>query len=95
MYAGKVVEYTDSRTIFTKPKHPYTVGLLESIPVLGRGTEGSRLKTITGMVPSLFSLPEGCLFSDRCPDVFDDCRRARPEMYAVGKKHIARCLKHA
>ena len=95
MYAGKVVEYTDVKTIFKTPKHPYTIGLLESIPILGRGTGGHRLKTITGIVPSLFRLPEGCLFSDRCPDVFGECRTVRPEMYVVGRNHIARCLKYA
>jgi peptide/nickel transport system ATP-binding protein/oligopeptide transport system ATP-binding protein len=95
MYAGKIVEYTDVKTIFKTPKHPYTVGLLQSIPVLGIGTEGSRLKTITGIVPSLFRLPEGCLFSDRCPDVFGECREVRPKMYTVGRNHIARCLKYA
>jgi peptide/nickel transport system ATP-binding protein/oligopeptide transport system ATP-binding protein len=95
MYAGKVMEYTDVKTIFSNPKHPYTVGLLDSIPVLGRETEGGRLKTINGIVPSLFNLPEGCLFSDRCPDVFDNCHKVRPEMYQVGENHTARCLKYA
>jgi len=95
MYAGKVMEYTDVKTIFNDPKHPYTVGLLGSIPVLGRGGGGDRLKTIKGMVPSLFKLPEGCLFSDRCPDIFGDCTRIRPEMCSVGANHIARCLKYA
>jgi len=95
MYAGKVMEYTDVKTIFNDPKHPYTVGLLGSIPVLGRGGGGDRLKTIKGMVPSLFKLPEGCLFSDRCPDIFDDCTKISPEMYSVGANHIARCLKYA
>ncbi len=95
MYAGKVMEYTDVKTIFNDPKHPYTVGLLGSIPVLGRGGGGDRLKTIKGIVPSLFKLPEGCLFSDRCPDIFGDCTKIRPEMYSVGANHIARCLKYA
>ena len=95
MYAGKVVEYTDVKTIFSNPKHPYTVGLLESIPVLGRETEGGRLKTITGIVPSLLNLPEGCLFGDRCPDVFDQCHKVRPEMYQVGENHTVRCFKYA
>ncbi|MEE8552350.1 MAG: ABC transporter ATP-binding protein [Desulfobacterales bacterium] len=95
MYAGKVMEYTDVKTIFSNPKHPYTVGLLESIPVLGRETEGGRLKTITGIVPSLLNLPEGCLFGDRCPDVFDQCHKVRPEMYQVGENHTVRCLKYA
>jgi peptide/nickel transport system ATP-binding protein/oligopeptide transport system ATP-binding protein len=95
MYAGKVMEYTDVKTIFSNPKHPYTVGLLDSIPVLGRETEGGRLKTINGIVPSLFNLPEGCLFSDRCPDVFEDCYNLKPEVYTVGENHTVRCFKYA
>jgi len=95
MYAGNVMEYTDVKTIFSNPKHPYTVGLLDSIPVLGRETDGGRLKTIAGMVPSLFNLPEGCLFSDRCPDVFEDCYNVKPEVYTVGENHTTRCLKYA
>ena len=95
MYAGKRMEFTDIRTLFSNPKHPYTQGLLESIPVLGRKTTDGKLSTISGMVPSLFNLPAGCLFSDRCPDVFDDCRRIVPQMVQVGENHIARCLKYA
>jgi len=95
MYAGKRVEFTDVHTLFSNPKHPYTVALLESIPILGRKNPDGRLSTISGIVPSLFSLPSGCLFSDRCPDVFDDCRKVEPEMYEVGENHIARCLKYA
>ncbi len=95
MYAGKMVEYADVQTLFAAPKHPYTVGLMASIPVLGHKTDQGRLSTIKGTVPSLFNLPEGCKFSDRCPDVFDDCRRINPDMYTVGANHIARCLKYA
>jgi len=94
MYAGHMVEYTDVKTLFASPKHPYTVGLLESIPVLGQKTAEGRLSTINGVVPSLFDLPQGCLFSDRCPDVFDDCRQTAPRMVAVGPNHMARCLKY-
>ena len=95
MYAGKRVEFADVNTIFSNPKHPYTVGLLESIPTVGRKTSDGKLSTISGTVPSLYNLPSGCLFSDRCPDVFDDCRRADPQMYNVGGNHIARCFKYA
>ncbi len=95
MYAGKVVEYADVRTLFARPMHPYTVGLMQSIPILGKKTGTGRLSTIRGVVPSLFRLPEGCTFSDRCPDVFDDCRRVEPRMFPVGDNHIARCLKYA
>ena len=93
MYAGKVVEYADVSTLFTNPKHPYTVGLLQSIPVLGRNA-GKRLNTIKGTVPSLLNLPSGCMFNDRCPDVFSDCRQIEPEMVAAGPHHVARCLKY-
>jgi peptide/nickel transport system ATP-binding protein/oligopeptide transport system ATP-binding protein len=95
MYAGKVMEYSDVKTIFASPKNPYTVGLLESIPVLGRQTQNDRLQTISGVVPSLLNLPSGCFFSDRCKDVFDDCQRVEPDMYTVGKNHYVRCLKYA
>ena len=95
MYAGKVMEYTDVKTLFAEPMHPYTVGLLQSIPVLGRGQRDQKLNAISGVVPSLLNLPNGCLFSDRCPDVFADCRTIEPHMYQVGKNHTARCLKYA
>jgi peptide/nickel transport system ATP-binding protein len=95
MYAGRIMEYAGARTLFGNPKNPYTVGLLGSIPVLGRSSADGRLRTIPGVVPSLLRLPGGCLFSDRCPDVFADCRRLEPEMYRVGEDHFARCLKYA
>ena len=95
MYAGKVVEYADVRTLFARPKHPYTVGLMQSIPILGKKTGAGRLSTIKGVVPSLFHLPDGCTFSDRCPDVFDDCRRIEPSMVPVSDNQFARCLKYA
>ena len=95
MYAGRMMEYADARTLFADPRNPYTVGLLGSIPVLGRRGVRGRLRTIPGMVPSLLRLPEGCLFSDRCPDAFDDCRRVAPPMAAVGDGHWVRCLKYA
>jgi oligopeptide/dipeptide ABC transporter ATP-binding protein len=95
MYAGKIVEYTDVRTLFANPKHPYTVGLMQSIPVLGRETTSHRLAAISGVVPSLLNLPSGCLFSDRCPDVFSDCHQVEPEMFSISDHHTARCLKYA
>ena len=95
MYAGKVMEYTDVKSLYADPKNPYTIGLLQSIPVLGSKTKDHRLETISGVVPSLLNLPSGCLFSDRCPDVFDDCRRVAPKMYRVEKNHLVRCLKYA
>ena len=94
MYAGKLMEYTDVKRLFAQPKHPYTVGLLQSIPVIGRGRRDQKLITIRGVVPSLLNLPSGCLFSDRCPDVFAGCRDVEPQMYGVGENHIVRCLKY-
>jgi oligopeptide/dipeptide ABC transporter ATP-binding protein len=94
MYAGKVVEYANVNNLFASPKHPYTVGLLQSIPVMGRNS-GKRLNTIKGTVPSLLNLPSGCMFNDRCPDVYSDCRQIEPEMVAAGLHHAARCLKYA
>jgi peptide/nickel transport system ATP-binding protein/oligopeptide transport system ATP-binding protein len=95
MYAGKVMEYADVKTLYASPKNPYTVGLLGSIPVLGRKTKEKRLKTISGVVPSLLNLPSGCLYNDRCPDVFNYCRQVEPEMYPVAENHYVRCLKYA
>jgi oligopeptide/dipeptide ABC transporter ATP-binding protein len=94
MYAGKMMEYTNVKSLYANPKHPYTVALMQSIPILGHKTADGRLRTISGVVPSLFNLPNGCLFSDRCPDVFDDCRNVEPEMVPVGEDHVARCLKY-
>lgn len=95
MYAGKIMEYSDVKTIFANPKNPYTVGLMQSIPVLGRQTRDQQLQTISGVVPSLLNLPSGCLFSDRCQDVFDDCRQVEPDMYQFANNHFVRCLKYA
>ena len=95
MYAGKVMEEADVETIYANPKHPYTAGLLSSIPILGRKKKNERLDTIPGVVPSLFNLPPGCRFSERCPDAFADCRRIDPEMIQLSENHKVRCLKYA
>jgi len=94
MYAGKIMEVADVDTLFADPKHPYTVGLMSSIPVLGIGKRQQRLSTIPGVVPSLFSLGEGCLFHDRCVDVFEPCDRVAPPMVDFGNGHIVRCHKY-
>ena len=95
MYAGKVMEAADVETIYDRPAHPYTRGLLASIPVLGRDKKKERLDTIPGVVPSLFNLPKGCRFSERCPEVFDKCRREEPEMTSLSSGHKVRCFKYA
>ncbi|MGE5085730.1 MAG: ABC transporter ATP-binding protein [Bacillota bacterium] len=80
MYAGRVVEYGTVEDIFYRPKHPYTRGLLDSIPHFETGHKLDQLKTIKGMVPSLYNLPEGCRFADRCPYAQDDCRAIYPKL---------------
>ena len=94
MYAGKIMEVADVETLFADPKHPYTVGLMSSIPVLGIGKRQRRLSTIPGVVPSLFSLGAGCLFHDRCADVFEPCDRVAPPMVDFGNGHSVRCHKY-
>jgi oligopeptide/dipeptide ABC transporter ATP-binding protein len=91
MYAGKIMESADVETLFAEPKHPYTVGLMSSIPVLGIGKKQKRLSTIAGVVPSLFKLPKGCLFNERCTEVRKECVTMEPPMIDLGNGHIVRC----
>ncbi len=93
MYAGKVVETASTAVLFEDPKHPYTRGLLQSIPQLGeRARHGRRrLREIKGMVPSLYDLPEGCRFYPRCPERLEICRTQLPEMLDTGAGHAVRC----
>jgi oligopeptide/dipeptide ABC transporter ATP-binding protein len=91
MYAGKVMEAADVNDLFGDPKHPYTIGLLSSIPVLGTGKKQKRLSTIAGVVPSLFRLPEGCLFNERCTVAREECSRVKPRMTDLGNGHIVCC----
>jgi len=91
MYAGKVMEAAEVTELFGNPKHPYTIGLMSSIPVLGTGKKQKRLSTIAGVVPSLFSLPEGCLFHDRCTVAGKECSRLEPPVTDLGNGHIVCC----
>jgi oligopeptide/dipeptide ABC transporter ATP-binding protein len=93
MYAGKVVEEGSTQAIFEDPKHPYTRGLLKSIPKLGeRASRGrQRLQEIAGIVPSLYDLPAGCRFVPRCPHVMEICRQEVPELIDLGDQHSVRC----
>lgn len=91
MYAGQVVEYTDVHTVFEKPLHPYTQGLINCIPKLGGQEE--KLSTIKGMVPSFNDMPEGCLFCPRCEYAKDICRKERPELVDL-EGHQVRCFKY-
>jgi oligopeptide/dipeptide ABC transporter ATP-binding protein len=95
MYAGKVMEEADVDTLFAEPKHPYTVGLMRSIPVLGREKKRQRLSTIPGVVPSLFKLSEGCLFNERCTEAREECRRIEPPIINLGNGHMVRCHNYA
>ncbi|MEE9203961.1 MAG: ABC transporter ATP-binding protein [Nitrospirales bacterium] len=98
MYAGKVVEEAPVDDIFENPLHPYTVGLLNSIPKLRttpRHGARLRLQEIPGVVPSLNRLPTGCTFNPRCPKAFDDCARQEPELREVAPGHQVRCFLYA
>ena len=88
MYAGKVVERSDVETIFERPHHPYTQGLLASIPRLGEKRD--RLEVIKGTVPNPLNLPSGCLFKRRCPYAMPICDVA-PPFRSVGPSHVSRC----
>jgi len=96
MYAGKVVEQGSVRDIFKNPKHPYTRGLLNSIPTLSRDPTGKvkkdRLETIPGIVPNLLQLPKGCRFQERCQWASDRCRGEEPELRVVQGSHQVRCV---
>ena len=93
MYAGRIVEQTDVRTLFEHPVHPYTQGLMASIPVLG--TVKEVLDVIPGSVPNLVNLPPGCQFAPRCRArmqyQLQICTQVEPELVAVEPEHIVRC----
>lgn len=92
MYTGKAVESGDKRAIFKNPKHPYTRGLLASIPRLDADEDS--LYTIVGTVPDLRALPNGCAFSNRCPVAQGSCSYTVPDMYEVEGRRV-RCLMYA
>ena len=92
MYAGRIVEHATVSDLFRAPAHPYTRGLLASIP---GGRSGERLVAIPGTVPALGRLPAGCAFAPRCADRFDPCDKAVPETTAIGGGHEVRCYLHS
>lgn len=93
MYAGRVVEEGDVRQIFRNPQHPYTQGLLNSIPKIDG--ERKRLQPIEGNVPSLKKMPAGCRFAPRCPHATEQCQTEDPSFYEVEPGHKSRCWLHA
>jgi len=90
MYAGQVVEEADVFRLFENPRHPYTQGLLRSIPHLDGFEEDARLESIPGSVPALYSSMEGCRFANRCPLATERCRMAPPFAH-IEEDHAARC----
>jgi peptide/nickel transport system ATP-binding protein len=93
MYAGKVVETAPVEELFANPRHPYTQGLIRSIPRVDARTHGrQRLEQIPGTVPSLVNPPIGCRFADRCKFVTDRCRNAEPPLRDVGPEHRMACV---
>jgi peptide/nickel transport system ATP-binding protein len=89
MYAGKVVEAAEVNELFTNPKHPYTKGLLHSIPKLGGKKQ--KLGSIPGTVPSPDQMPVGCRFADRCNEAMEICRQKQPDNYFIKESHSAAC----
>ncbi len=95
MYGGQIVEQAPVNDLFTDPKHPYTQGLLGSVPVIGRRQD--ELTVIRGRVPTLIDPPPGCRFADRCPERMDVCTQATPALveleHAAGRQ--VRCFLHS
>ncbi len=93
MYAGKIVEQADTAKLFAEPKHPYTRGLLDSIPEMDRPVPADKkLKAIPGTVPSLLNLPKGCSFQKRCGYTGKRCNRVEPGLLESGTNHYVRCF---
>ena len=94
MYAGKVVEEAPVARLFANPRHPYTQGLIRSIPRIDLAAERKkRLETIAGVVPKLIDPPAGCRFAPRCRFAVDECRLAQPELREIEKGHRVACIR--
>jgi peptide/nickel transport system ATP-binding protein len=91
MYAGEIVEYAPVGALFASPQHPYTIGLLGSIPRLD--AKPGELAAIEGMVPSMIGLQTGCRFAPRCPFAREPCRQVSPPLAVVGPGHRSRCIR--
>jgi len=91
MYAGRVVEEAPVMELFTNPLHPYTQGLLASIPRIEKAERRPRLQAIPGMVPDLLDLPRGCKFQARCAKIFEPCRGEEPQLKQIKPDHFVRC----
>ncbi len=93
MYGGRIVEVAPARELYARPQHPYTLGLMASVPRLD-GASGRRLVPIEGQPPDLASLPPGCSFAPRCRSVMAQCRTSRPELVLVADHHAKACFAH-
>ena len=91
MYAGEEVEHADVHTIFKNPMHPYTMGLLDSIPRLDSSSD-EELSTIEGTVPGMYDMPRGCKFEPRCQYATERCKAERPGLEDAGDGHLVRCF---
>jgi oligopeptide/dipeptide ABC transporter ATP-binding protein len=91
MYAGKIVEEADVKTIFQNPLHPYTRGLLNSVPNINKIDSATRLQEIPGIVPNLCYLPSGCAFMNRCPVKTKICESEKPKLLNIENQHNVRC----
>ncbi|MBI5638239.1 MAG: ABC transporter ATP-binding protein [Nitrospinae bacterium] len=95
MYAGKIVETCSVAQIFSDPKHPYTIGLMESIPAIqDEGDKPVRLREIKGIVPPLHAMPPGCPFHPRCVKRFEPCDKETPQLLEVAAGHLCACHLH-
>ena len=96
MYAGRIVETGPVAEVFRNPRHPYTIGLLASMPKIGEASRmkksGEKLYAIPGMVPGLMNMPTGCAFEPRCRYATEDCRKAMPPLFDVNPHHQSRCI---
>lgn len=91
-YTGKIVEYGDVYSIFKRPRHPYTYGLLSSVPSLKTEKTKTPLPAIEGMVPNPYRMPSGCHFNPRCPFATERCRKEMPELVEIEPGHLVRCF---
>ena len=91
MYAGKIVEEAEVGTIFKNPLHPYTQGLMKSVPRIDASGTKHRLEEVPGLVPNLYNLPQGCSFFDRCPVGSEKCRTTNSRLVNVDQGHSVRC----
>lgn len=89
MYVGKKVEQAEVRELFHNPAHPYTQGLMKSVPMIG--LRHKKLSPIAGSVPSPYALPKGCKFAPRCPKAMDICRQEEPPEFEIGPDHTVNC----